>query len=184
MKAPALNVLQPALRSITETLAHALANPDCGAPDATPDWTETEWLLARAVASIHVFRLCCRRSCSGMARRWKLFLDGQRTQTATRHAHLLVLQDNIHRKACGEGIQLAVLKGAALHALGIYQSGERPMADIDLLAQPCDAVRTARILEDLGFRQTFVTWKHQAFEPRERSCARGARRELCQLRED
>ena len=42
------------------------------------------------------------------------------------------------------GVAAVALKGVALHALGVYQAGERPMADVDLLVRPADAQRTAR----------------------------------------
>jgi hypothetical protein len=44
-----LSALQAQLRTITETLANELARPGT----AAPAWSETQWLLARAVATIH-----------------------------------------------------------------------------------------------------------------------------------
>ena len=60
---------------------------------------------------------------------------------------------------------MVALKGAALHAIGLYAIGERPMADIDLLVRPADAERMARLLESLGFYQTSASWKERVFTP-------------------
>ena len=57
------------------------------------------------------------------------------------------------------------LKGAALHQMGLYEAGDRPMADVDLLVRPADVVRTAALLTSLGFRQSEETWKERVFTP-------------------
>jgi len=62
-------------------------------------------------------------------------------------------------------VPVTALKGAALHELGLYEAGDRPMADVDLLVRPADAERTAALLASLGFRQTSETWKERIFTP-------------------
>ena len=58
------------------------------------------------------------------------------------------------------GIALVPLKGAALHAMGIYAAGERPMADVDLLVREEQSPRAteifgwARISRDLPNLET------------------------------
>ncbi len=46
---PSPDTLQTTLRRLTETLAIEVARPSATAPD----WSDSEWLLARAVAAIH-----------------------------------------------------------------------------------------------------------------------------------
>ena len=75
---------------------------------------------------------------------------------------LLRLLDSSARES---GIPCVALKGAALHARGIYAPGERPMADVDLLVREADAPRAAALLESIGFRAGVVTWKHRVFNP-------------------
>jgi hypothetical protein len=49
------------------------------------------------------------------------------------------------------GVALVALKGAALHAQGIYSAGERPMADLDLLVSEDNMARATELLTELGF---------------------------------
>jgi len=58
------------------------------------------------------------------------------------------------------------LKGAALHSMGFYCAGERPMADLDLLVRPQDAARAGLVLQSLGFRESFANWRHGVFVPK------------------
>jgi hypothetical protein len=73
---------------------------------------------------------------------------------------LLLRLDQRAREA---GVAAVALKGVALHALGVYQAGDRPMADVDLLVRPKDAPRAAKVLESLGFTESFKTWKECVF---------------------
>jgi hypothetical protein len=156
-----LPAVQRALRKITEFIAHELGHP--GAP--APEWSETEWHIARAVVTIH--------GVSGLlaeSLRWqgpadfKLFLEGQRAQVAQRLARIQALLHEIDSRARTRGIALVALKGAALHAHGVYAPGERPMADVDLLVAEPDVPRASQLLTELGFCAGPVTWKHRAFE--------------------
>ena len=45
---------------------------------------------------------------------------------------------NLDTLARREGVAMTALKGAALHALGVYRAGQRPMADVDLLVRDSD----------------------------------------------
>jgi hypothetical protein len=69
----------------------------------------------------------------------------------------------LDQRAREAGVAAVALKGVALHAFGAYQAGDRPMADVDLLVRPADAPRTARMLESLGFAESFKTWKECVF---------------------
>jgi len=159
---PAPSILQATLRKITERLAGELACPGT----AAPDWSELEWTIARAVAAMHgVSPLLARILRWQGPADWVRFLYDQRSHTAKRHARLAELLQLIDRGARERGVAAVALKGVALHALGLYQAGDRPMADIDLLVRPADAARTAQMLESLGLFETLSTWRERVFTP-------------------
>ena len=154
--------LQAALIKITEALARELACP----AKAAPDWSELEWTLARAVCAMHgVAALLARTLRWRGPDQWTKFLEQQRAHVIDRHARIEHLLLRIDRSACEAGLPMMALKGAALHAIGLYEPGERPMADVDLLVQPQDAERSARVLESLGFRECSRSWKERVFVP-------------------
>jgi hypothetical protein len=157
---PPLGLLQTSLHKITETLAHELARPSTTAPE----WSELEWLLARAAAAVHGTSALMSHSLRWQGPPgWQRFLDDQRMHTCNRHARirdLLVSLDDAGREA---NIPLVALKGAALHEMQLYSPGDRPMADIDLLVRESDSQRAARMLAQLGFRVTHTSRRHQVF---------------------
>jgi Uncharacterised nucleotidyltransferase len=161
---PSRNAVQAALRTTTETLARELAQPHVLAPE----WSEFEWRVGRAVATMHgispLLSLVLRWQ--GPAG-WAQFLIEQREHTAQRYERTRELLLLIEERARACGLGLIALKGAALHAIGLYAPGERPMADVDLLTREEDSPRAGRMLETLGFRETYATWKHRVFEPNE-----------------
>jgi hypothetical protein len=155
--------LQGTLRKITERLAGELAKPTLLAPD----WSPTEWQLARAVAAIH----CVSPLLAGSLRwegpaQWRNFLAGQKAHVAARHRRIQQLLDQIDARSREEGIAIVGLKGAALHSMGFYCAGERPMADVDLLVQADDTTRTGQVLQSLGFSESFANWRHRVFVPK------------------
>jgi hypothetical protein len=150
------------LRKITETLAAELA---CSTQRA-PDWSDFEWKIARAVAAMHgVSPLLSKTLRWQGPAGWMTFLEEQRMHTATRHRRIAELLQNIDERGRATGIAAVALKGAALHAIGLYAVGERPMADIDLLVKPADVERMALLLESLGFYQACASWKERVFTP-------------------
>jgi hypothetical protein len=157
-----LKVVQAALRKTTETLAQELAHPG----KTAPGWSELEWMLARAVTTMHgVSPLLSRRLKWPGPAGWREFLSEQYTHTRVRHMRLQKLLDLIDAETRDAGIAIVPLKGSALHALGIYGAGERPMADLDLLARSEDAAALGNLLEKLGFREKFASSRHRVFEP-------------------
>jgi len=162
IQVPPPRKLQGALRRITETLAGELAGPT----DRAPDWSGCEWQLARAVAALHGISplLASTLKWSGPPD-WESFLQAQRSQVAARHLLIEQLLAQIDCGARAHHIAVVGLKGAALHALGLYRAGERPMADVDLLVQPRDGARVTGLLESLGYRGSFANWKHRVFVP-------------------
>jgi len=157
---PPLRWIKAALRSTTETLARELVSPS----DAAPEWNAHEWRIAQAVASIHgISPLLAARLPWAGPDDWQEFLSEQRDHTERRHARIVTLLERLDAAAKGCGLCAVALKGAALHAAGIYRPGERPMSDIDLLVRPRDRTRASRMLEGLGYEMSYEIWKHVVF---------------------
>jgi hypothetical protein len=156
-----LKALQLALQKTTELLASELCDPTA----AAPTWSQAEWTVARAVAAIHGVSplLADTLRWQGPAV-WARFLAQQKSHTAQRFQQIERLLQRIDRRACEAGIALVPLKGAALHAMGLYAGGERPMADIDLLMREEQSQRAIEVFAGLGFHETYRTWKHRVFE--------------------
>jgi hypothetical protein len=156
-----MKAVDAGLRKTTERLACELARPTL----VGPDWCESEWLLARAAAAMHGVSslLSTVLRWHGPAG-WAQFLEEQRTHTASRHQRICDFLMTIDGRTRAAGVPAMALKGPALHAIGLYEAGERPMADIDLLVREQDLARTESILAALGFRETYATWKDRTFE--------------------
>jgi hypothetical protein len=159
---PSRDAVQAALRKTTEALVNSLAD----AHTRVPQWTEFEWLVARAVATMHgVSPLLADTLRWQGPQRWVQFLLEQREHTLRRWQRTSGLMRILDESARACGIAFIGLKGAALHAIGLYSAGERPMADIDLLVREEDSADTARLLQRLGFCEGYATWKHRVFVP-------------------
>ncbi|HEY0938962.1 MAG TPA: nucleotidyltransferase family protein [Steroidobacter sp.] len=157
-----LATIQAALNKTTEVLASELAAPG----DTAPDWSDFEWCIARATAVMHgISPLLCNLLRWQGPESWQAFLREQRQHTFERHQRIDALLDDIGSRAARTGIPMLAMKGAALHQIGIYQAGERPMSDIDLLVTSEHAQATSRLLGILGYRLTYRTFKHDVFEP-------------------
>jgi Uncharacterised nucleotidyltransferase len=154
--------LQGILTKVTERLACELASPS----PVIPDWSNLDWSIATGVAAMHGVSSLLSRSLRwrGPAG-WVHFLAEQRTHVTRRHARIEQLLQQIDRGAREAGLGLMTLKGAALHSLGLYTAGERPMADVDLLVHPRDMARAVRLIESLGFRESRRSFKERAFAP-------------------
>lgn len=158
---PPLRIVRHGLRRTTEALAAELAQPG----GATPTWSELDWRLAAAVAVAHgVSPLLC-RCCAWENPPWRRFLESQRKHVEQRHRRIAALLQRIDADARAAGLTMVPLKGSALHALGIYAPGERPMADIDLLVREDDAAAAIELLLELGYVESFAQWKHRVFKP-------------------
>jgi hypothetical protein len=152
--------LEGILHKITECLAKELACPT----QVAPNWSELEWIVARAVAAMHgVSPLLSRALRWQGPAGWRGFLEEQRAHTARRHVRIEDLMLRLDRQAREAGVAAVALKGAALHAIGVYQAGDRPMADVDLLVRPADAHRAVKMLEALGYVESRRTWKEYVF---------------------
>jgi hypothetical protein len=157
---PALRVVQTALRNTTETLAAELAHPT----ENTPCWSPFEWQVAPAVCAMHgVSAMLSEKLRWQGPAQWTQFLRDQRTHTARRYERINELLTLLDTRARTEELALVALKGAELHSMRLYEPGERPMADVDLLVRAQDGVRATRMLESLGFQHSMSTPRHEVF---------------------
>jgi hypothetical protein len=168
---PSPELIELGLSAATERFAAELVEPQRDAPA----WTDFEWQMACAAAVLHGITplLATSLRWSGPAG-WQAFVQEQRHQTLLRHRRIAAVLKGIDDRATAQGLAVVALKGAALHALGVYSPGERPMADIDLLVHPADAARAADMLAALDYVQTAAVWKHQVFEPGQRATSGAA----------
>lgn len=151
--------LEGALRLATERFAEELASPGSHAPA----WSEFQWTMARAAAVLHgVTPLLA--SAWQTADHWVRFATQQQQDTAIRQRRLRRVLALIDVQARHAGLPFMALKGATLHALGLYRIGQRPMADLDLLVSPHQATQMRQLLAALGFREVAAIWKHWMFE--------------------
>jgi hypothetical protein len=162
LQLPPPAVVAAALRTTTERLAHELADPQHSAPD----WSEFEWRAARAVAAMHGVSglLAITLRWRGEAG-WQEFLSAQREHIARRHLRIQRLIGLIDSQLRARGIPSLALKGAALHAEGVCQPGERPMGDVDLLVRPEHVEGATEVLVFLGLRESARTVRHRVFSP-------------------
>lgn len=158
---PSLKILRNGLRVATETLAHELARPG----DAMPTWDALQWQLASAAAAAHGVSPLLQRLSRWRDPDWTTFLAVQRAHVEHRHRRVAALLERIDDGARATDIAVVALKGAALHALGVYMPGDRPMADIDLLVDDGDAEKVCDLLRDIGYVASFAQWKHRVFKP-------------------
>ena len=158
---PALKVIAAGLRRTTEAIATELAQPG----STTPDWNSTEWRLAKAVAAAHGVSPLLFRSSDWKNSEWRAFLETQREHVKVRYQRIAAFLRDIDTRAQSAGVPVMPPQGSALHALGIYAPGDRRMADIDLLVHEVDVQRTSELLGELGYVESFATWKHRVFKP-------------------
>lgn len=161
---PPMKRVQASLRDTTEFLARELTCP----LTQPPQWNECEWRIAQAVSALQGVSALL----SDVLRwrgpdHWQAFLAEQKRQTLLREQCIAELLARIDARARDEGIGIVALKGAALLATGIYRPGTRPMGDIDLLIDSADLERSTRLLTTLGYVESFTTWRHKIFGPRE-----------------
>jgi Uncharacterised nucleotidyltransferase len=165
---PPLPRIELALRQATELFAAELLNPT----SRPPPWSDFEWRMARAAAVLHGVAPLL----AGVLRwdgpaAWEKFIGQQRRHTAVRQQRITALLARVDQQARRADMAVVPLKGAALHRLGLYTGGERPMADVDLLVAESDSARMSQLLQSLDYLDTSVSWKHRVFEPREHAIA-------------
>ena len=160
---PSLRVIEAGLRHTTETLAVALAAGEVGG--ATALWNGLDWQLASAAAAAHGVSPLLSELGGWDHPVWRDFLREQRAHVESRHRRIAELLDRIDADARNAGLVIVPLKGAALHSLGVYVAGQRPMADVDLLIREQDLERATQLLQALGYMHSFDHWRHRVLKP-------------------
>ncbi|MBS0579598.1 MAG: nucleotidyltransferase family protein [Proteobacteria bacterium] len=151
-----------ALRKTTETLVRELGTPQ----PTPPDWSQLEWQVAKSACAIHgISGLLARGLHWRGPDHWQAFLCDQGRQIAGRWPRIQGLLRRLDDCAVQQGVPMVGLKGVALQGLDVYGTGERPMADVDLLVREEDVGRAADIILRMGYRESGTTWKHRSFEP-------------------
>ena len=158
---PSLKIIRAGLHRTTEAIAAELASPG----GATPGWSDLEWRLATAAAAAHVVSPMLWKRSDWTHPRWRRFLENQHEQVAIRHARIKTLLEQIDTRARAAGLAITPLKGTALHALGVYAPGDRPMADIDLLIHGGDVEAATTLMNEIGYVPSFDHWRHRVFKP-------------------
>lgn len=158
---PPLKLIRAGLCRTTEALASELGCP--GGP--TPAWNDLEWRLAAVAAVAHGVSPLLWKHSDWSHPGWRRFLENQHEHVAIRHTRIVALLERLDAAARAAGLAMTPLKGAALHALGIYAAGDRPMADIDLLAHEDDVDEATRLMYEVGYVQSFDHWRHRVFKP-------------------
>jgi hypothetical protein len=158
---PPLETIRAGLHRTTEALAAELARPG----GATPTWSNLEWRLALAAAVAHGVSPLLWKHSNWTHPLWWRFLESQHEHVAVRHARITALLGQIDALARTAGLAVTALKGSALHALGVYAPGDRPMADIDLLVREEDVDAATGLLRAIGYVPSFEDWRHRVFKP-------------------
>lgn len=160
---PNYPVLARALRTTTERLAREVAAPS----PVAPEWTDVEWKVAHASAAMQgtTVLLAHRLRWRG-PEAWRQFLASQRQQALHRDARIGALIERIDVALRAQRVGSVALKGSALRRQALYRAGERPMGDVDLLAQPADAAQVGRALEALDYSCVYDMRRHRVYAPR------------------
>jgi hypothetical protein len=170
LESPSLKKIDAALCEITERLAREINFPSV----ETPIWSQFEWRIARAIAAMQgVSSLLFAKLRWNGPPEWQRFLEVQRCHVASRHRQITKLLDCLDTQCRRQAIPFVALKGAALHANGIYAAGDRPMADVDLLIRTADTSAMTHLLADCGFEMTFTSWREQLFESKPKTAVAG-----------
>ncbi|MEO7830592.1 MAG: nucleotidyltransferase family protein [Roseateles sp.] len=165
---PAATV-RAALRLTTERFAAELASPTDRAPDWTdraPDWNDFEWRTAIAVSVMHgISALLADRLRWAGPPHWQAFLEEQAEQGKLRERKVRALLTRLDEASRRANLPLLAMKGSALLALGLYEPGQRPQSDVDLLARPGDFDATHQLVLKAGYAEGVTMWKHRDYLP-------------------
>src|SRR3546814_14887262 len=117
---------------------------------AAPDGEMLHWGRAPAAAAAHGVSALLSGRGRGQYPPWQRFLHEQHAHVEHRQRRIVTLLERLDADARAAGLAVVPLKGVALHALGLYAPGERPMADLDLLVRDGDAGLAVAMLQGLG----------------------------------
>lgn len=159
---PPFPVVEAALRAATDRLVGELDTPG----DRAPDWNEFEWGIARSVSVMHgISGLLANRLRWRGPESWQVFLTEQHQYMRQRDEHARKLLAILDRETRRANIACIPLKGAALLALGLHGSGERPMSDVDVLITPEHADVMTATLRGINYSPTHSCQRHTVFAP-------------------
>ncbi|MBI3980203.1 MAG: nucleotidyltransferase family protein [Chloroflexi bacterium] len=80
-------------------------------------------------------------------------LHQERRRTLAENVVFLAELDAALDALADAGVQIVLLKGAALLAAGVFAAAERPMSDLDLLVAAADLTAIETVLDRLGYRR-------------------------------
>lgn len=159
---PGQPALQLLLRDTTQRLAAEISAPTLQAPD----WDEVSWRVAMAVAVMHgISSLLAGRLLWRGPPAWQAFLHEQAEHGRLREARIRERLAMLHAAAEAEGVPMLALKGSSLLHTGLWNPGERPMSDIDLLVAPGDMEAADRCIRAAGYTPGVRKRRHLAYEP-------------------
>ncbi|HEY8877916.1 MAG TPA: nucleotidyltransferase family protein [Roseateles sp.] len=159
---PPAATVQASLRLTTERLAAELASPT----ERTPDWNDFEWRTAIAVSVMHgISALLADRLRWAGPPHWQAFLAEQAEQGRLRERRVRALLGRLDEAARHANLPLLAMKGSALLALGLYEFGQRPQSDVDLLTHPDSFDATHQLVLAAGYAEGVTTWKHRVYVP-------------------
>lgn len=163
VKLPPFGVLAATLRNTTERLAREVVQPE----DSPPEWSELEWAVARSAAAMQGLSVLLANTLRWRGPPiWQSFLAEQHEQSLLRHARIGALLDRLDAALRERRVAAIALKGAALRALSLYEPGERPMGDVDLLVAARDVLPAAAAIADVGYTESFTARRHVVYAPR------------------
>ena len=159
---PPFRLIESALREVTARLTREVVEPQA----AAPTWNELEWGVARAACSLHgLSALLARRLTWQGPAGWQRFLEEQHAQMVARDARIARQLVQLDGAFAAAGIACLALKGSALRALQVYEPGERPQSDVDLLVERDRLDSCAAPLAALDFEFKYETRRHRVYAP-------------------
>lgn len=157
---PDRNLIAESLEKVTEELALQIG----GAGGVTPDWSEFDWKIAQAAVALHgigpTLSLSLRWHSPAF---WTKFLAEQNDHNRVRYRRIQAVTEILLNEFKEAGMRALMLKGAALYRAGCYASGERPMADLDVLVSPEHRKDCAAILARIGYRLDLSIERHDVY---------------------
>ncbi|HEY9109194.1 MAG TPA: nucleotidyltransferase family protein [Roseateles sp.] len=154
--------VQAALRLTTERLAAELAEP----MGRAPDWNDFEWRTAIGVSVMHgISALLADRLRWAGPSHWQAFLAEQAEQGKLRERKVRTLLQRLDEASRRANLPLLAMKGSAMLALGLYEPGQRPQSDVDLLACPGDFDATHQLILEAGYTEGTTIWRHRDYIP-------------------
>jgi len=159
---PPFRLIEAALREVTARLVSEVVEPR----SAAPMWNELEWGVARAACSLHgISGLLARQLRWRGPQGWPQFLEEQHAQMRARDAEIARLLTRLDGAFGAAGIACVALKGSALREQHVYEPGERPQGDVDLLVESSRLESCAAPLAVLGYAFKYETRRHQVYAP-------------------